>query len=258
MRAARWIGTLILAAGFAAGMGYPIDVQDGRPVADGVFVNGHGPYRFLVDTGAETNQIDAGLAKEVGLAPEYSVEMETAARGSRVGATRNVRVRFAGVEARGTEMLLTDLGGVRAWRNDVRGVLGQAFLGQFRFRLDFRKRRIEFGIPEAAGLRVPIETVEGRPAVRTSVGRLTIDSGTDRLILFGEPRTKGGALRTAAGSVPAERVRGGTLVIEGREYRFPETLLVVRPDRMKEDGLLPAAALGAIFFEPSRTYIVIQ
>jgi hypothetical protein len=26
-----------------------IDVRDARPVVEGVYVNGHGPYRFLVD-----------------------------------------------------------------------------------------------------------------------------------------------------------------------------------------------------------------
>ena len=39
-------------------------VRDGRPIVDGVYVNGHGPYRFLVDTGTMRNLIDADLARK--------------------------------------------------------------------------------------------------------------------------------------------------------------------------------------------------
>jgi hypothetical protein len=39
-------------------------VEDGRPVVNGVFVNGRGPYRFLVDTGSNVNLIETDLAWE--------------------------------------------------------------------------------------------------------------------------------------------------------------------------------------------------
>lgn len=32
-------------------------VEEGRPIVDGVYVNGDGPYRFLVDTGTNVNLV---------------------------------------------------------------------------------------------------------------------------------------------------------------------------------------------------------
>lgn len=40
-------------------------VRDGRPVVDGVFVNGHGPCRFLVDTGSNVNLIETGYPEVI-------------------------------------------------------------------------------------------------------------------------------------------------------------------------------------------------
>jgi hypothetical protein len=39
-----------------------MQVRDGHPIVDGVYVNGHGPYRFLVDTGTNVNLIETDLA----------------------------------------------------------------------------------------------------------------------------------------------------------------------------------------------------
>jgi hypothetical protein len=53
-------------------------VQEGRPIVDGVFVNGHGPLRFLVDTGTNVNLIDADLARSIGLNATPQVEISSA------------------------------------------------------------------------------------------------------------------------------------------------------------------------------------
>lgn len=44
------ICSLIIAAGPLFGA-VKMQVRDGHPIVDGVYVNGNGPYRFLVDTG---------------------------------------------------------------------------------------------------------------------------------------------------------------------------------------------------------------
>ena len=44
-----------------------LEVRDGRPFVNGVFVNGHGPYRFLIDTGANMNLIESDLAEKMSL-----------------------------------------------------------------------------------------------------------------------------------------------------------------------------------------------
>ena len=42
-----------------------IQVSKERPVVDGVFVNGKGPYRFLIDTGSNINLIETGVAEKL-------------------------------------------------------------------------------------------------------------------------------------------------------------------------------------------------
>src|ERR1700722_14879126 len=54
-------------------------IQQGRPIVDGVFVNGHGPYKFLVDTGTNVNLIETDLAATIGLKPTSEVNLASAA-----------------------------------------------------------------------------------------------------------------------------------------------------------------------------------
>src|SRR5262245_60099750 len=74
------------------------DLIGGRPVVD-VFLNGNGPYRFLLDTGGQSNQVEAGLARTLGLAPTFRVELGTPTGTLRVPAGRIGQVSLGGVEA---------------------------------------------------------------------------------------------------------------------------------------------------------------
>src|SRR5580658_3878013 len=67
---------LLIAAG-PLSAGVRLVVREGRPFVDGVFVNGYGPYRFLVDTGTNMNLIESGLAKKIGMQPTFRDEVET-------------------------------------------------------------------------------------------------------------------------------------------------------------------------------------
>src|SRR6478672_11347858 len=51
---------------------------EGRPVVDGVFVNQHGPYRFLLDTGTSLNHFDPKKARGIGVQPTFRTEVQTA------------------------------------------------------------------------------------------------------------------------------------------------------------------------------------
>src|SRR5271168_2955234 len=72
---------LLLAAGPQIGS-VPLQVRDGRPMVDGVYVNGHGPYRFLLDTGTNINLIEAGLARKIDMNSTFEDEV-----GSSTGKT---------------------------------------------------------------------------------------------------------------------------------------------------------------------------
>src|SRR5579872_6673730 len=87
-------------------------LMGGRPVVDDVFLNGQGPFRFLVDTGAQTNQIEAPIARKLGLAPTFRVEMVTAAGTVPVAGGRVPEVSLGSATATNQEFLFTTLDGI--------------------------------------------------------------------------------------------------------------------------------------------------
>src|ERR1700685_4434566 len=81
----------------------------GIPVVDGVFLSGHGPYRFLLDTGAQTNQVEASIARKIGLATTFQVKMATAAGVIPVDGGRVAEVSLGSASASSQEFLFTTL-----------------------------------------------------------------------------------------------------------------------------------------------------
>src|SRR5271163_3621047 len=70
----------------------PMKVVAGKPVVDGVFVNGHGPYRFLLDTGSQSNHLDSGLARKLGIEATLTLDLQTQSGGSTVRGGRISKV----------------------------------------------------------------------------------------------------------------------------------------------------------------------
>ena len=62
----------------------------------GVTVNGQGPYRFLVDSGADRSVVGAALAARLALPPGESVTLQSMAGASRVGTVRVDRLQVGG------------------------------------------------------------------------------------------------------------------------------------------------------------------
>src|SRR5262249_9076121 len=73
--------------------GVKLLIREGRPVVEGVYVNGHGPYHFLLDTGATLNHLDPKIAESIGLPVTFQTQLTsstgvTAASGSEGGEIR--------------------------------------------------------------------------------------------------------------------------------------------------------------------------
>ena len=92
----------------------------------GVYINGHGPYRFLADTGTEANEIDRELARSIGLQPEYRVELATATGTTLVGGGQGIEVALGSVRASNAEFLYPDLRGLVS--ANIQGILGEEYL----------------------------------------------------------------------------------------------------------------------------------
>ncbi|HYL78935.1 MAG TPA: retropepsin-like aspartic protease [Bryobacteraceae bacterium] len=258
MRYAKMIGSLIIAAAPLLGA-VKLQVLQGRPVVKGVFVNGHGPYRFLLDTGAQSNQIEAGLARSIGLLPTFQVEMVTAAGVARVSGGKGLDVSLDSVTANQQEFLYTDMQAVRQLSTDIQGVLGQAFLSRFDYLLDLRAKRLEFGPSDRQGTRVELRMLDGRPSVFSNLGWLVLDSGADRIILFDAASAKSAyTMRTATGFLSTGTIQTKPLVIEGRSIPHREAVAAPRQSGASEDGLLPASLFHAVYVNNSHGYVILD
>jgi len=234
---------------------------DGRPVADGVYVDGHGPFRFLLDTGANTNLIARGLARRIGMKVTFktgfaSVSSENIAIGS---AGNEISVDT--VRAAGQEFLLTDIEAFQGGSSDIQGLLGQAFLSQFDYLLDLKRKQLTFGAQNRNGIRSRFKMISGRPTVSTSLGEMVLDSGAPALVISGsKPGTTFGRtaeMRTTAGSEQVV-LRPERLLIQGRAIWQGDAVAIRGQLDPGVDGLLPVRFFRSVYVCNSAGYVVFE
>lgn len=235
-----------------------LSVVSGVPVVDGVYLNGHGPFRFVLDTGNQTNQIDRSLARKLRLPASFRSEMDTPGGSARVTGTAVDRVSLGPLEARAQEFLITDGHALQALGPDVRGILGQTFLRNFDYMLDLRHHRIAFGAQEPAGSRVGFRLVDGCMVLPSNLGDLMLDSGTDTLFLFrASPLLTNASIVTTAGGAQVAVGRAPVLRLGGREYTAAEASYRPLADAPAA-GLLPAGLFHALYVSNSQAYVVLN
>jgi len=234
-----------------------LKVMTGKPIVDGVFLNGHGPYRFLLDTGSQSNQVDSSLARKLGLAATLQLDLETPSGDSAVRGGRVSKVTLGPVEATDQEFLFTPFGDLSTLPPDIRGILGQEFLAHFDYILDFQHHRLTFGEPSASGVQTGFRLIFGRMAVSTSLGDLVLDSGAEKLFLFrASTRAPSAQVIGASGArLDVSFETAPDLRIGDRRYRPAEAEYHPVP-AAEEAGLLPANLFHAIFICNSKQYVV--
>ncbi len=246
--------------------GVKLQVRDGRPIVDGVFVNGHGPYRFLVDTGSNVNLIETGIAKKIGMNTTFQVELASAAGKVPASGSDGNEVSLDSAKADEQKFLFSELAAIHNASPDVQGVLGEWFLSRFDYTLDLKGKRLEFGKQDRSGARVPYKIVNARPVVSTSLGDLALDSGAGRLTLFGvrsDVRSDVGGdfkseLRTVAGTQKIGLVSSKPLVIDGRKIWDGDAVAIPSRPEPGVDGLLPLGLFKTVYVCNSEGYVVFE
>jgi Aspartyl protease len=255
------ICSLIISATSLFG-GVKLQVRDGRPVVDGVFVNGHGPYRFLVDTGSNVNLIETGIAKKIGMNTTFQVELASAAGKVPASGSDGNEVSLDSAKADEQKFLFSELTAIHNASPDVQGVLGEWFLSRFDYTLDLKGKRLDFGKQDHNGARVAYKVVNARPVVSTSLGDLALDSGAGRLTLFGVRSDAGGdfksELRTVAGTQKIGLVSGKPLVINGRKIWDGDAVAIPNRPEAGVDGLLPLGIFKTVYVCNSEGYVVFE
>jgi hypothetical protein len=245
------------------GAGIALQMMNGRPIIGGVMVNGHGPYRFVIDTGSNVDLIESGLAASIGLVANYKSELSSASGSAAVVGSAENTIAIEGSTAANHQLLiLSDLTSVHRLSRDIRGVLGQAFLSNFDYLLDLRNKRIEFGKRDWQGTRVSFRVLNARPVVPTRLGDLVLDSGTAYLVLFrAAAEISAGAkseYQTLAGSEEVQMISTGPLNIGGRTFESGEAVAVPSRTEPGIDGLLPAGLFKSVFVCNSEGYITLN
>ncbi len=238
-----------------------IEVRDGHPIVDGVYVNGHGPYSFLLDTGSNVNLIETKLAESIGLTATFRTELASSTGVTVVPGGKGIALSLDSAKAERQEFLFMRLAFHDRWP-DLQGLLGQEFLWQFDYMLDLKGKRLAFGKLDPAGMRVPFRMINGRLVVSTSVGKLVLDSGAERLVLFGvEPDQGLGAHRemvTLTGSQKIGTASGKLLTIGGRKIWRGDAVAIPNRSEPEVDGLLPLSLFKVIYFCNSEGYVVFE
>ena len=131
-----------------------------------VQINDSETLEFLLDTVTNTSIIIPEVAARLKLRPVDRIEIVTVAGSVIAPRSFLPRLTLGGKSAANTEVLWSDLPELRRLDNRISGVLGQNFLAQFNFTVNFRERRINFADMDAnqseQTVRVPFEKDEGR------------------------------------------------------------------------------------------------
>jgi hypothetical protein len=258
-----------LTAFAAPAAGVPFRLTDGGGVIVPVFTGGRGPWRFLVDTGAEASTVSDALARRLDLAPVAQVRVLTPA-----GVETRPVVSLSGVSVgdAAAETVLASVAGPDRLRIDGRdadGILGQDFLSRFDFTIDYRRRILAFG-PAAAGgndVRLALHRDAGRLLVDlpqpgdAPALRFVPDSGTSALVVFERSTPSSLAMERLDGRAAVESLSGASRAVEMRRVprlrvgsatlRDQVAAVVPRPEETaaEGDGLLPLHHFASVTFE---------
>lgn len=185
------------------------------------YVNGQGPFDFMVDTGATTSVITAELAAQLGLQPKDSVRLHSIA-GAQLVPMAKVATLAVGKRTR-RDMTVAVL--PRALLQ-MDGVLGLEWLGRSSLLLDFGRRRMVVGealpVPDAqtttvkskllrSGLILIDAHIPGQGLIAFVDSGSTTTAGNDAML---EAARRSGALIGSAGVAELRSVTGDAL--EGR------------------------------------------
>ena len=253
--------------GDAMVLGNSILIKNGYVFVDAV-INGHGPYRMLIDTGTTTTLLAPDAAKEAGLAYDHRVVLSSLSSEKPLPATSTAELRVGATIAAGVEIVATPVTRLRKVDRKARGVLGQNFLGRSAYLIDYARKKLWLGgeatrrsdeLPLVLSARqvhgrtiLPVTLQAGRPS-----WQLTLDSGASNLLVKCTKRCPAIADSHSTEQVMTlvgERsVLSGTLMqaeVAGARISLVHALLVgTEVSDGQDDGVIPSQWFSAVYVD---------
>lgn len=255
----------------------PFDLLPPGDIVVPVTIDGQGPFRMLLDTGASRSAVTASVARRLESRVIGGTTMVTpAGRAARaLVLLKRVRIGSGGsVSVAGMRMDEGDLA------PGVDGLIGQDVLAARVYTIDYEAGRIVWhggAAPMAGGARLDVEISSGRMLVLlpqranqtapdASVLRLIPDSGADRLVLFTHADLPAlvpvdvGLLKGAAGARVVRQVRIGGLDVGAITLLDQDAALVesTMDDVPLGDGLLPLHLFARVTINGPGRYLVVE
>jgi hypothetical protein len=123
------------------GVTLPMQDMGGRPVVE-LKINGKGPYRFILDTGAATTVISEELNRELSLTPPAGVHVATIGGGAAPTLVAIHDVRMGDVVLEDMIAAVIPLSGLLQGENAPRGVLSAASFPGYLVTFDYPGKKI--------------------------------------------------------------------------------------------------------------------
>jgi hypothetical protein len=237
------------------------------PIFADIRIGTDGPYRFLVDTGAQTSLIDPKLAASLHFKPEFRVDVIT--QGSRRLSpgmkARNLSIGETTLPE--TELVFYDVSEAQRFGQKVRGVLGINALAGIDFTLSPADGNLQLTMERPNGEVAPFYPVEARIGLKARMGTevltLILDSGSSHVVLFRTPgaMAKTKSLANTFGTLDGARRSVPTTWTEDMFFeRLCVPMLpaaIVERKTTQVDGLLPASIFQKIHVDWTHGEIVL-
>jgi len=199
-----------------------------------VMINGRGPFRFIVDTGANHSTISPGLARELGLTPSEapSIVLDGITGSARVSFVTIDRLQAGDLTIEGTALPVV-------WASVMAGadgILGAAGLTEKSLLVDFQRNRVAISRGVEPALRAntmkvhAVRLAGGLMTLETRIGgvpvRAVIDTGAERTLGNLALRDALRARRTHGVLAMMTSVYGATKEVESGEIQIVPPIVI--------------------------------
>ena len=192
-----------------------------------VMINGQGPFRFIVDTGANHSTISPRLVRQLGLTPTHASTILVD------GITGTAQVAFVTIDRlQAGELTIDDTELPVVWAPVMAGadgILGAAGLNEKSLLIDFQRNRVEIAshvdvLARAQSIKIHAPRLTyGLVTLETRVGRVpvlaVVDTGAERTLGNIALRDALMAQRAPGATVQMTSVYGATEQVERGELR---------------------------------------
>jgi hypothetical protein len=245
----------------------PMQDMGGRPMIE-IMINGEGPYRFILDTGAVATVVSEDLGRELSLSAPEGMRVASASGGPPPAIVMIHDIRIGQAVLEGLIAAIRPLGGLLSGENPPRGILSAASFPGYLLTFDYPRKRISIkkGALEAADSKTSFQYSEDQilPTVPVRIAghntEVHLDTGSGygltlptkfmtELPLASQPKEVGRA-RTGGGEFPVSvaQVEGA---IELGQYKLDISQVSFSDARPG-----PGPAVGNIGYEVLRHFVV--